>query len=240
MLADRIMKLTTIISVVMNIFLYGFAHAFCEQPPAKLCNVFFSNDLVVHAKVVKSETVNEEGNPEAGWLYHLEALKTYRGKASKSVIVYSENTTARLLLESGKEYIVFASKSQGGKYNARNYCGEVQHVDGEPYSVKLEEKIQALKTQTSSVIEGEVRDANWNPVSGAELTIMGESLSRKVTVDKNGSFSITVIPGTYKVVIPENLHVTDYGWNVADKNLDKVRTLSVVAGQCVQIQLQER
>ncbi len=226
--------------VLMNAFLCGSAGAFCEQPPAKLCNVFFSNELVIHAKVIKSEVLKKKGDPGAGWLYYLEVLKTYRGKVGKLVTVSSENTTARLLLKPGNEYIVFASRNPDGTYEAGNYCGEVQPVDGEPYSARLEQQIRELASQTSCVIEGEVRDSNWNLVSGAKLEIRGSNIRKKVTVDKNGLFSVTIPPGTYKVLIPKNLHVTEYSMSVAGKDLDEIRPLSIVAGQCVQIQLQER
>ncbi len=215
-------------------------YAFCERPPAKLCNVFFSNDLVVHAKVTKIETVYEGGDFVTGWLYHLQVLKTYRGRAGTSITVYSENTTARLLLQPGKEYIVFASRNEKGRYEAGNYCGEVQHDDGEPYSTKLEDRIRELISQKSSVIEGEVVDKNWNLISGVKLTVTGNDTREDVTVDKSGHFSITVAPGSYQVLLPKSLHVTDYSWSVADKDSDKIRPLYVVGGQCVQIQLQER
>ncbi|HVO65174.1 MAG TPA: hypothetical protein VMT12_01735 [Syntrophales bacterium] len=224
--------------ILINTLLCGSAGAICEQPPAKLCNVFFSNDLVIHAKVLKTEY--REKPTMDYYVYHLEVLKVYRGKIGKSVTVYTENSTGRLLLKPGNEYIVFASRNQNGDYEAMNYCGEVQNVDGEPYSICLEERIRELKSQTSSVIEGEVRDSNWNLISGAKLTIIGGDMKKEVTVDKNGFFSVTVPPGSYRVLIPENLHVSDYSWSVAGKGFDEVRPLSIVAGQCVQIQLQER
>ena len=231
-------KIILVITCILtNTFLCGFAGAFCEQPSAKLCNVFFSNDLVIHAKVLKTEY---RENPDVDhYVYHLKVLKTYRGKIGEYTTVSSENSTARLLLEVGHDYIVFASRNQHGSYEARNYCGEVQNVEGEPYSVRLEERIRELTNRKSSTIEGEVRDRNWNVISGAKLTIIDSEMRKEVTVDKNGFFSVTVPPGTYTVLIPKNLHVTDYSWTVAGKDLNEVRPLSIVAGQCVQIQLQE-
>ncbi len=149
--------------------------------------------------------------------FHLQVLKSYRGGISKSVTVFNENTTVRLLLKPGNDYIVFATRNHDGVYEAVNYCGEVQNVDGEPYSAKLEERIQELKRQTSSVIEGEVRDRDWGIVLGARLTLVGNNTKEDVTVDKDGHFSIAVAPGTYRVLIPGNLHVSDYSWSVTTR-----------------------
>ncbi|HVN96171.1 MAG TPA: hypothetical protein VMT62_07065 [Syntrophorhabdaceae bacterium] len=238
----RVSNVSTILvltCVLLITLLRGSASAFCEQPPAKLCNVFFSNDLVVHAKVLKTGYTRDKPDIDY-YVYHLEVLKVYRGKIGKSVTVYTENSTGRLSLKPGNEYIVFAFRNQNGDYEVNNYCGEVQHFEGEPYSARLEEQIRELKSRQSCVIEGEVVDKNWNLISGAKLTIVGNNMLRDITVDKKGLFNITVPPGNYQVLIPENLHVTDYSWSVADKNPDKVRPLSLVSGQCVQIQLQER
>ena len=161
------------------------ALAFCDDPPAKLCHILFSSDLVIHAKVVKVEIYKDEDDPDgiAGWLYHLKVLKPYRGTTRKALIVKSENSTSRLLLKTGNEYIVFAWRHKDGNYQAGNYCGGIQNVDGEPYSKSLETQIQnLLKSSGPSIIEGEVRDKSFKPTSGAVLTVAGKNFSRQITV----------------------------------------------------------
>jgi hypothetical protein len=211
------------------------AYAVSPKPAPKLCNVLFSDDLVVHAKVHKIKSFKDKDDPEgvAGWIYYLDVIKVYRGKTGKKLVVYSLNDTSRLLLKTGKEYFVFASKN-GGRYEAGNYGNGVQGVDGEIYSREMELRIQKLLKEKVSIIEGEVRDKNWKLTSGAVLTIIGNGVSQNVTVDKNGLFSVKVEPGIYKVVIPKNLDVTIYSSN------SKIDSLSLVAGQCAQIQLQEQ
>src|SRR5271169_3522032 len=110
-------KLLMIILLIS--FLPGSAHAYCEDPRPKLCHVFYSNDLVVHAKVSAiHDVVDKEDDPEGveGWLYYLDVLKVYRGKPRKKLVVYSSNSTSRVLLKPGREYIVFASLSFDGMY----------------------------------------------------------------------------------------------------------------------------
>jgi len=219
------------------------ASAFCEQPRTKICQVIFANDLVVRANVERTEIIQDEDDPEgvAGWRYDLKVQKTYRGQVSKSVVVTSLNTTSRLLLTTGKEYIVFASKSAGSEYEAGNYYGEVQGIDGEPFSSQTEKKIVEVLNGTSSVIEGEVRDSTWKLASGAVLTISGEE-SKTVTVGIGGSFRIEVKPGTYRITAPPNLRVTIYSPDgvPADPYSNEIAPITLVGGQCMQIQLQEQ
>jgi hypothetical protein len=59
-------------------------------------------------------------------------------------------------------------------------------------------------------------------------------------VDNNGFFSVKVEPGTYEILIPQNIDVTDYSLSVIDPQSQKIKPLSLKAGQCVQIQIQER
>jgi hypothetical protein len=230
--------------IFINMAQFENALAFCENPPAKLCNILFSNDLVIHAKVVKTEIFKDKDDPDgiAGWLYYINVLKVYRGTTEKKVIVRSENTTARLLLKPGKEYIVFASRLPDATYEAGFYCGGIQGIDGEPYSSVLEAQIQnLLKSSGPSFIEGEVRDKNFKLISGAVFTVTGKGFSKQITVDKHGFFNLIVPPGSYKVTLPKNLKVTVYSPNGhnPDPHSDEIPPKSLVSGQCMQLQLKQ-
>jgi hypothetical protein len=210
-----------------------------------LCNILFSNDLVIHAKVVKTEIFKDKDDPDgiAGWLYHINVLKAYRGTTEKKVIMRSDNTTARLLLKPGKEYIVFASRLPDATYEAVNYCGGIQGAEGEPFSNLLEAQIQnLLKSSGPSFIEGEVRDKDFKLTTGAVLTVTGKDFSEQVTADKHGFFNLKVPPGTYKVTLPKNLEVTIYSPNGhnPEPHSDKIPPNILVSGQCMQLQLQEK
>ncbi len=237
----RIFVLTVFIFLIQ----FEYAFSFCENPPAKLCNMFFSNDLVVHAKVVKTVIFHDKDDPDGvdGWLYYLQVLKSYRGTAEKTIMVKSENTTSRLLLKTGKKYIVFAKKSSDGSYEAGNYCGGIQDAEGELYSQKLDKQLQSLlKSSGSAFIEGEVRDKNYKLMPGAVLVVTGKNFSKQLKADAHGSFNLTVLPGTYKIMLPQNMEVTIYspdGHN-ADPSSNDIPAKSLVSGQCMQIQLQEK
>lgn len=214
-----------------------------HQPKPKLCNILFNSDIVVHARVAKVENVfhkdDSEGAPDLK--YTLDVLKSYRGKTGRRLVVVSEMGVEQVSLIPGKEYIVFAGKMIDGI----NYIWDLQAIQeskGSRYSRELESKIQQLLTEKTSSIEGEVRDKNWNLVSGMTLTIVGNGTSKGVTVDKNGSFYIKVDPGFYQFIIPNNLSVTSYstdGMSPDPHNL-KIAPQSLEGGQCMQIQLQEK
>jgi len=240
-----IMMRILLLIAFINMVQYKCALAYCEDPPAKLCNMLFSEDVVIHAKVVKTEIFKDKDDPDgvAGWLYYMKVLKSYRGTTAKTVIVKSENSTSRLLLKLGLEYIVFASRFPDGHFEAGNYCGGIQGIDGEPYSMELEAQIQnLLKSSGPSFIEGEVRNKKFEFTSGAALTVTGTDFSKQIIVDKHGLFRLQVPPGTYKITLPKNLEVTIYspdGHN-RDPHSDEIPPQSLVAGQCMQLQLQEK
>ena len=237
----RILLLISFITVVQN----EYASASCEGAHPKLCNMLFSYDLIIRARVIETEIVKDKNDPNgvAGWKYTVNVLKSYRGAPEKKAAVRSKNTSTRLLLTPGKEYVIFASRRADGNYEAGNYCGGIQGIDGEPYSSTLETQIQDLLNSSGpSFIEGEVRDKNFKPVSGAALYVKGKGFSKRILVENDGSFSLKVKPGTYTVTHPNNLEVSEYspdGHN-PDPHSEEIPPKTLVSGQCMQIQLQEK
>lgn len=230
--------------ITILLFFSGSASGVVEhQPKPKLCHILFNSDIVAHAIVVKVENVFHKDDPEGApdLKYTLDVKKVYRGEARKRLVVVSEMGVEQVLLKLGKEYIVFASKMHDGIRYIWDWQA-IQETDGAIYTHELESKIQQLLTEKTSGIEGEIRDRNWNLVSGMTLTVVGNGTSKSVTVDKNGRFYIKVDPGFYQFIIPNNLSVTSYstdGMSRDPHNL-KIAPQSLEGGQCMQIQLQEK
>lgn len=116
------------------------ASAVCPEKPVSLCQIVSQNSVVVRAKVKSTQLLVDDDDPEgvAGWIYHLDVVEDYRRGKSRYLAVISENTTSRISLETGKEYIVFASRNSEGQLETGNYC--------DPYSSrkfdrKTEQKI---------------------------------------------------------------------------------------------------
>lgn len=102
----------------------GRANAVCAEKPVALCQIVARNPVVVRAKVASMQRLVDENDPDgvAGWVYHLDVVNDYRHGTSRHLAVMSENTTSRVSLETGKEYIVFASPNSEGQLETENYC----------------------------------------------------------------------------------------------------------------------
>jgi hypothetical protein len=73
-------------------------------------------------------------------MYHLDVIKDYRNGKSRRLAVMSENTTARINLETGNEYIVFASRNSEGQLETGNYCDP---YSSKKFAAKTEQKVLA-------------------------------------------------------------------------------------------------
>jgi hypothetical protein len=127
------------------IALFGFtdwANAACPEKPVSICEVVRQNPVVVRAKVASTQRLVDEDDPQgvAGWMYHLDVIKDYRNGKSRRLAVMSENTTARINLETGNEYIVFASRNSEGQLETGNYCDPTA---SEKFDGKTEQKVLA-------------------------------------------------------------------------------------------------
>lgn len=74
-------------------------------------------DLIVLARVTEAEVRSSLDDPEgvAGWIYYLDILDTQNSPMQlKRAAVFSDNTTARVLLDVGKTYVLFASLNTWG------------------------------------------------------------------------------------------------------------------------------
>jgi hypothetical protein len=125
------------------IMLFGatkVANAICPEKPIPLCEIVSQNPVVVRAKVTATQRLVDEDDPDgvAGWIYHLDVIKDYRRGKPRRLAVMSENTTARISLETGKEYIVFASRNGEGQLETGNYCDP---YSSSKFDKKTEQKV---------------------------------------------------------------------------------------------------
>jgi hypothetical protein len=126
------------------IALFGVAeaNAVCPEKPVPLCQIVAQNPVVVRAKVASMQRLVDEDDLQgvAGWMYHLEVIKDYRHGKQRRLAVISENTTARVSLETGKEYIVFASPNGEGQLETGNYCDA---YSSQKFDEKTEQEVVA-------------------------------------------------------------------------------------------------
>ena len=141
------------INVFVLVALFGFtdwANAVCPEKPVSICQIVRENPIVVRAKVASTQRLVDEDDPEgvAGWLYHLDVVRDYRNGKSRRLAVMSENTTARISLETGGEYLVFASRNSEGQLETGSYCDPSA---SEKFDVKTERAVLAcLRNEKAS------------------------------------------------------------------------------------------
>ena len=135
-------KTRTIFFLIALLGFSDWANAVCPERPVSICEVVRQNPVVVRAKVASTQRLVDEDDPQgvAGWIYHLDVIKDYRNGKSRRLAVMSENTTARISLETGVEYIVFASRNSEGQLETGNYCDP---SSSERFDVKTEQKVLA-------------------------------------------------------------------------------------------------
>lgn len=116
------------------------AHAICPKSDVSLCTMVRDSDWVVFGSVAAKQSVSDEDDPQgvAGWLYHIMVKTSYLGSAPNNMVIYSENTTSRVMLDSGKSYFVFATKNFEGMPEIANLCTPYTELT---YSKDFEDKI---------------------------------------------------------------------------------------------------
>ena len=122
--------LKTLLVLILSFGLADSAKADCPAQPISLCQMVSASPVVVRAKVEAVQRIVDEDDPEgvAGWIYHLDVIEHYRHGTGRRLTVISENTAARVSLEVGNEYIVFAAPNSEGQLETGNFC--------DPYSSK--------------------------------------------------------------------------------------------------------
>lgn len=148
--------------------------------------------------------------------------------------VFTVNTSSRLPLAIGKEYVLFASRTRRG-FEIGDDCGPLS----QPSHVKETlREIAALSGATSASVEGVVLlpgEAEGDGVKGVGITVTGGGRAYETTSDAAGQFRIAVPPGRYRIRVEPNAAVqSDYNYWT---DLDGVH---LVRGQCAQVQFVAR
>lgn len=128
--------------LVLTLLIVAFpASAVCPDHKVTLCEIVSKSEWVLRATVESTQYIKDEDDPEgiSGWLYTLKVTTDYRGKLLKSLAVLSENTTSRVVLNTGVEYFVFASRNSLQVPETGNYCDEFTESR---YSMAREREIQ--------------------------------------------------------------------------------------------------
>ena len=111
--------LTVIITVVVE---PRSARAWCPEPKPSVRAESSASDYVLTAVVTAERLVPEAGKSYEGWSYRLKPIQIFRGRVHAESEVFTENSSGRLPLEVGAQYLLFAKRNGEGRLEITN-CG---------------------------------------------------------------------------------------------------------------------
>jgi hypothetical protein len=207
------------------------ALAVCGAPqPRLVCAEYFSSEVVVGAKLVRSEHIVPTNDID-GHVYEMRTEKVVGGKIGNSFQVWEENSSGR----AGFEWVV------GGSYLLFLYSKEDRGwlLDGCGNSGPLEKKqsvlqeIEALQNRNGGMIQVAI-GGDWlawsPPMSGVEVKAQGTHGTFSATTNDKGVAEIHVPAGQYALTVP-NQQVQSY-----DFTYDYPENITIDNGGCAQIQ----
>src|SRR5712691_657340 len=85
--------------------LRGFG--FCLEPNPTVACEFLNGDAVFVGTVISARDVPPRGEELDGWLYDLTVQELFRGPRTRTIEVFTENSSGRFPLDVGKQYLLF-------------------------------------------------------------------------------------------------------------------------------------
>lgn len=234
------MKSTYVTMAIITTCLYSMtATAFTLAPRAKACMLYFKSDAVFSGKVISEHTDQHKSGGEnwiKGWSYTLKVIKGYKGVRGPIISVYTYNDSARLPLDTGKKYLLFAQKYKGKLIIA--YDQVSGRLANSQKTVKSLDVIAKRKPGEGGEVYGRVVENPWNDteggLQGVRVTVEGSAGTANATSNKMGWFHVHVPAGTYSAEAKAQ-HLTFENQDIAWQN---AKHFVVPNGGCAEIQLQ--
>lgn len=211
---------------------------FCFQPHPSLTCDFLNSDAVFTGRVISVRPVEKDGSTD-GYYYRLSVLQLFRGPREAIIEVYTGNDSGGYYLDSGKEYLIFASISKG----------ELQ-ISNCDHSAPLSEarqtirELKRLRIPKDAEIEGRISfeveggiDFSRSPDAGTHVNRMHVVIRGKKTYtaisDRNGWFHLHVPPGAYFADVQPIAH---WSFHPFDLSVDDPDYFAASAGHCSGLQ----
>lgn len=206
------------------------AFGFCFQPHPSLACDFLNSDAVFTGRVISVRPVEKDGSID-GYYYRLSVRQLFRGPHEKVIEVYTGNDSGGYYLDSGKEYLIFASAFKGGL--------QIGNCDDSAPLFKAGEtirQIQKLAIPKDGIVEGQValhQIPSEQGLAGVQILIRGGGKTYTVTTDDTGWFQVHIPPGAYSA---EPKSTPAHSIVAYDLSYDHPEGFSVKAGRCADLQ----
>lgn len=113
---------------------------------------FKSSDAVIVGMVTNSTNIMDQDGFISGTFYSIRVSETLRGRSSKAVDLYSENSSGRFPMEVGTLYLVFAYEGSfegaTGLHLAINNCGNSGTLEQSKNALAMVRKLEASSNTT--------------------------------------------------------------------------------------------
>jgi hypothetical protein len=229
----------TLACALSLLLLVPSALAVCSVPqPRLVCAEYFASEVVVEATLLRTRAIRDKDNQSVlASVYTLRADNTLRGQIAPTFRIYESNDSGRAGFdwEMGRTYLLFLWLSKPDKAWVLDGCGNSGPLTK---SGKALQEIKAIQDDHSGMgwIHGVVSEQGLSEqLPNIHVEATGQSSWYVSKTDARGEFKIEVPAGTYKVrAIKPGL-----SFSSADLSYEDARKLTVPAGGCAQVQLEQ-
>ena len=226
-----LLKLTTLAYALLLTPLPSFG--FCPQPEPRVACEFYNSDAVFVSAVISARAVTPRGAAELdGWLYKLSVQELFRGPRTRTIDVFTEDSSGRFTLSVGGKYLLFAGNFEGRL--AITSCGNSAELSEAQDAIR---ELRRLRIPEDAVIEGRISFLGGpdpaTDIPRMQVIIRADGRKYKTTSDREGWFQLHVPPGKYSAVVQQIPH-----WNIApyDLSYDNPNHFRARKGHCSGLQ----
>lgn len=228
---------------LLGIFSAVEAGALCLRPDERVCAAFFRSSDIFTGTVISQRNEPEPAEFYEAACFKLAVRETFKGEFRGQAEVCTHNDSGRLMLDTGKTYLLFARKSKGTAWIGEASCASNISHELAPNDKALADLRAFLRDQpnmTQANIGGRIsRDRLFSypasALSGAEVVAHGAAGDFTGVSDAGGRFSIAVPPGKYSATAQYKGQVLE----AYDLSFDDPTALSLERGQCADLQFLE-
>jgi hypothetical protein len=196
---------------------------------------FLNSDAVFVGTVISFQTASPPG-ASPGWQYDLTVQRLFRGPHTRTIQVFTENSSGRFPLDVGKRYLIFAYYTDEWVLEIDN-CGNSSLLSTAGPALRELRKLQIPK---DAVIEGNISffgsPDTVAQLEGIRVTVRSSTTRSYAVSDRDGWFHLHVPPGIYSAEVEQvpNLKIAPWGLT-EDPSYFEARS-----GRCVGLRFDEK